>query len=200
VAEAARTVLGPEFFDRPSLEVARALIGKFLVRRLGEAEIALMLNETEAYDGPRDKAAHSYRGRTPRNAPMFREAGHIYVYFTYGMHWMLNFVCGAAGDPVAVLIRGAGDIVGPARLTKALGINRSLNDRPLGAATGLWVEDRGIVVRPRDIARTPRIGIDYAEEHAARPWRFVVKKEARARYADVAIAPAVTPRRSSRRG
>jgi DNA-3-methyladenine glycosylase len=187
-AERTRTVLGPDFFDRPALEVARALIGKVLVRRRGGAEIALMLNETEAYDGPRDKAAHSYRGRTPRNAPMFREAGYIYVYFTYGMHWMLNFVCGAEGDPVAVLIRGAGDIVGPARLTKALGIDRAINDRPLGRATGLWVEDRGIAVRPCDIARTPRIGVDYAEEHAARPWRFVVKREARARYADAITA------------
>jgi DNA-3-methyladenine glycosylase len=173
--------LGPEFFDRPSLVVARALIGKFLVRRHDGAEAALMLTETEAYNGPKDKASHAYRGRTPRNAPMFGPPGTIYIYFTYGMHWMLNLVCREVDYPAAVLIRGAGAIVGPARLTKALGIDRGLNDRPLGVETGLWVEDRGVVLRARDVERTPRIGIDYAEDHIDKPWRFVVRKEARAR-------------------
>ncbi|CAN5327196.1 DNA-3-methyladenine glycosylase [soil metagenome] len=179
-AEPTRRVLGPEFFDRPALAVARGLIGKFLVRRRDGAEAALMLTETEAYDGPNDKASHAYRGRTARNTPMFGPPGTIYVYFTYGMHWMLNLVCREPDYPAAVLIRGAGAVVGPARLTKALGIDRGLNDRRLGVKTGLWVEDRGVTVRPRDIERTPRIGIDYAENYVDKPWRFVVRKEARA--------------------
>jgi DNA-3-methyladenine glycosylase len=169
-------ILGPQFFDRRTLSVARELIGKFLVRRQDGEDIGLMISETEAYDGPLDKASHAHRGRTPRNSPMFGAAGTIYVYFTYGMHFMLNLVCGQAGHPAAVLIRGAGDIAGPARLTKALGIDKSLNDKPLGVTTGLWVEDRGVTVRPRDIQRTPRIGIGYAEDYVGKPWRFVMAR------------------------
>ena len=174
-------VLGPAFFDRPALTVARELVGKFLVRRRGDDEVALMLTETEAYDGPKDKASHAWRGRTARNTPMFGPPGRIYIYFTYGMHWMLNLVCREADYPAAVLIRGAGPVVGPARLTKALGIDRALNDLPLMVETGLWVEDRGAMLRPRDIERTPRVGIGYAEDYIDKPWRFVVRKEARAR-------------------
>jgi DNA-3-methyladenine glycosylase len=170
------TVLDPDFFNRPTLTVARELIGKYLVRRRGGGDVALMITETEAYDGFKDKGSHAYRGRTARNAPMFGGPGTIYVYFTYGMHWMLNLVCREAGHPAAVLIRGAGDIVGPARLTKALGIDRTLNGAPLAVETGLWVEDRGTIVRARDIERTPRIGIGYAEDYADKPWRFVLRR------------------------
>jgi DNA-3-methyladenine glycosylase len=152
------------------------LIGKFLVRSRPDAGlVAVMITETEAYDGLKDKASHAYRGRTPRTAPMFDAPGTIYVYFTYGMHYMLNLVCGQKDHPAAVLIRGAGDVVGPARLTKALGIDKSINHRALGRETGLWVEDRGVAVRPRDIARTPRIGIPYAGDYIDKPWRFVLK-------------------------
>lgn len=176
-APAPPTVLGPEFFDRRTLTVARQLIGKFLVWRRDGADVAVMITETEAYDGFRDKASHAYRGRTPRNAPMFRGAGTIYVYFTYGMHFMLNLVCGEQRHPAAVLIRGAGEIVGPARLTKALRIDKTLNDRPLGVETGLWVEDRGVRIPPRTIVCTPRIGIDYAEDYVHKPWRFVMVRD-----------------------
>jgi DNA-3-methyladenine glycosylase len=168
-------ILGRDFFDRRTLTVARELIGKFLVRRLAGEERAAMITETEAYDGPLDKASHAYRGRTQRNAPMFGEPGTIYVYFTYGMHFMLNLVCREAGHPAAVLIRGAGDVVGPARLTKALRIDKALNDKPLAVATGLWVEDRGVKLSPRRIRRTPRIGIAYAGDYVDKPWRYVVK-------------------------
>jgi DNA-3-methyladenine glycosylase len=174
-AGAARTILGRDFFDRPPLRVARDLIGKFLVRRRDGESVALMLTETEAYDGFRDKASHAYRGRTLRNGAMFGPPATIYVYFTYGMHFMLNLVCREEGRAAAVLIRGAGDIVGPARLTKALGIDRTLNNRSLGVATGLWVEDRGARLPARSITRTPRIGIPYAGEDIEKPWRFVVK-------------------------
>jgi DNA-3-methyladenine glycosylase len=172
-----RKILGSEFFNRPTRTVARELLGKYLVRKVGSKTIALMINETEAYDGFKDKASHAHRGQTPRNTPMFGEPGHIYVYFTYGIHWMLNLVCGKPGYPAAVLVRGAGEVVGPARLTKALGIDKVLSAKPLSKKSGLWIEDRGVVVRPRNVSRTPRIGIRYAEEYVEKPWRFVLKKE-----------------------
>jgi DNA-3-methyladenine glycosylase len=168
-------ILGPDFFARRTLSVARDLLGKHLVRRIDGEDIAVTISETEAYDGFRDKGSHAHRGRTARNTPMFGVPGTIYVYFTYGMHFMLNLVTREAGYPSAVLIRAAGVIVGPARLTKALRIDGSLNNRLLGTDTGLWVEDRGVVVRPRDIERTPRIGIPYAEDYIEKPWRFVIR-------------------------
>lgn len=171
-----KKLLTPAFFDRPTLVVARELLGKYMVRKVGGKTIALMITETEGYDGFKDKASHAHRGQTPRNQVMFGEPGRIYVYFTYGMHWMLNLVCGENGYPAAVLIRGAGEVLGPARLTKALSIDKKLNTLPLAKKSGLWIEDRGTVVRPRDIARTPRIGISYAGEYVDKPWRFVLKK------------------------
>jgi DNA-3-methyladenine glycosylase len=171
-----KKVLGPEFFNRPTLTVARELLGKYLVRCFNGKTVALKITETEAYDGFKDLASHARRGKTPRNLPMYAGAGTIYVYFTYGMHWMLNLVCGQPEYPAAVLIRGAGEVVGPARLTKALAIDKSLNALKLGTRSGLWVEDRGEAVRPKDIERTPRIGIAYAGEYAHKPWRFVLKR------------------------
>src|SRR3989344_8728643 len=113
-------MLGKEFFDRPPQEVARDLLGKYLVRRVANKTVAAMIIETEAYDGERDLACHARSGKTARNAPMFENAGTIYVYFTYGMHWMLNLVCGKKEYPAAVLIRGTELVSGPARLTKSL--------------------------------------------------------------------------------
>lgn len=172
-----KKVLKEEFFNRPTLTVARELIGKFLVRKVGKKEIALMITETEAYDGFKDMASHARRGQTPRNTPMFGKPGRIYVYFTYGMHWMLNLVCGQEKYPAAVLIRGVGDVSGPARLTKFLQIDKKLNTLPLNKKSGLWVEDREVVIPPRRVARTGRIGVDYSGEWAKKPYRFVLKKE-----------------------
>src|SRR3989338_2229715 len=100
-----RKILPQSFFDRPTLAVARALLGKFLVRRTGKKTLEAMITEVEAYDGPEDRASHASRGITPRTKIMFGEAGRLYVYFTYGMHWMLNVVTGSRGYPAAVLIR-----------------------------------------------------------------------------------------------
>jgi DNA-3-methyladenine glycosylase len=206
-----KQILGPEFFDRPTLTVAKELLGKYLVRKIGGREIALMITEVEAYDGFKDKASHASRGQTSRNTPMFGTAYTIYVYFTYGMHWMLNIVCGKRGYPAAVLIRGlqnegkvfrtldssattlrsgemnttptpprravASLLNGPAKLTKFLKIDKSLNNKPLGTKTGLWIEERGVKVLPRHIQRTPRIGVHYAREYAEKRWRFVLKSK-----------------------
>lgn len=134
-----------------------------------------MITETEAYDGVHDLACHARSGKTARNAPMWGKSGHAYVYFTYGMHWMLNLVSREEGYPAAVLIRGAGEFVGPARLTKGLHIDKHLNGKELNKKNGLWVEDRGVVVHSRDILRTPRIGVAYAGVWAKKSWRFVLK-------------------------
>ena len=171
-----KRVLGASFFDRPTLIVAEDLIGKFLVRSVSGKTVALMITETEAYDGFDDKASHASRGQTPCNTPMFGKPGTIYVYFTYGMHWMLNIVCGKEAYPAAVLIRGVEGVVGPARLTKALHIDKRLNTLPLSKKSGLWIEDRGVNVSKKDILTTPRIGVHYAGEWAHKPWRFVLKK------------------------
>lgn len=174
-----RTVLTSRFFNRPTLAVARGLLGKFIVHRLpargGAARsrtIALMITEVEAYDGPHDRASHASRGRTPRNEPMFGPAGHFYVYFTYGMHWLVNIVTGPVGYPAAVLIRAGAyrdpktgawrHVKGPARLTKFLEIGHAQNGKPAARTTGLWFEDRSVKVRPAAIKRSKRIGVDYA--------------------------------------
>ena len=177
------TILGQRFFDRPTLTVAEALLGKYLVRRDGQKTTALMITETEAYFGHEDRGSHAHRGQTPRNAPMFARAGAIYVYFTYGMHWMLNLVCEGEGFPAAVLIRGAASpagappLDGPAKLTRYLAIDRSLTGKRLGKRSGLWVEDRGVRVRRSEIVRTPRVGIPNRGIWTEKPWRFVLEKE-----------------------
>ena len=167
-----RQVLGKEFFDRPTLVVAKELLGKYLVRRIGGKEVALQIVETEAYDGVRDLASHSSRGRTARTEVMFGPAGVWYVYFVYGMHEMLNVV--TKKDGAAVLIRGVEGYVGPARLTKFLKIDRSLNLKKADKKSGLWVEDRGVRILPRQINKGPRVGVDYAGPWAKKDWRFTL--------------------------
>lgn len=165
--------LAHSFFDRKTLSVAKELLGKYLVREIDGKIIRQKITETEAYIGPHDLACHSSRGRTTRCEPMFAEAGTIYVYFTYGMHWMLNIVTEEKNYPAAVLIRGTEEVTGPARLTKALKIDKTLNGKSLGKKTGLWIED-GPAVAPKKIARTPRIGVTYAKEGwAEKPYRFI---------------------------
>jgi len=172
-----RKVVPVAFFDRPTPLVARALIGKFLVRKRAGKEEAYMIVETEAYHGFEDKASHASRGKTLRNTPMFGSPGTIYVYYTYGMHWMFNVVCGKKEFPGAVLIRGVESIRGPARLTKTLGIDKELNTKKIGKVSGVWIEDRGITISPRAIQKTHRIGINYAQEWAEKPWRFIYKNK-----------------------
>ena len=168
-----REVLGTPFFERETERVARELLGKFLVRRIRDREVALMITEVEAYDGFHDKASHASRGETARNSIMFGPAGHWYVYFTYGMHWMLNIVTCERGYPAAVLIRSLEGVSGPARLTKRLAISGKLNGLPANKKSGLWIEDRGVRIPLRQIKKGPRVGVAYAGPYwAKRHWRF----------------------------
>ncbi len=98
-------ILERAFFERPATEVAPELLGALIMREINGQRVRAVVVETEAYQGMEDKACHASRGKTKRNAVMFGEAGHAYVYFTYGMHWMLNVVCDDMDQPAAVLIR-----------------------------------------------------------------------------------------------
>ncbi len=170
-----KKVLSKKFFDRPTLAVARDLLGKFIVHRISsggtEKILSLMITEVEAYDGPRDRASHASRGLTPRTKIMFGDAGYFYVYFTYGMHWLVNVVTGPRNYPAAVLLR-AGEyrtkhgvpvkVIGPARLTKYLKITGAQNGKLSLRKTGLWIEDRGVKIPRLKIVSGKRIGVDYA--------------------------------------
>ncbi len=178
------TTLDRSFFDRPVLEVAPDLLGVVL-RHDG---VAVRLTEVEAYDGANDPGSHAYRGRTPRNGTMFGPPGHLYVYFSYGIHWCANVVCGPEGTASAVLLR-AGEVVeggrlaqrrrgqrvaerdlarGPARLTQALGLDRTHDGTDLfDGAIRLTRGDR-----PQTTRTGPRVGL---REAADRPWRFWVE-------------------------
>lgn len=173
--ETVRQILPTEFYDRPTLEVARDLLGKFLVRRREDGtETALAISEVEAYDGFEDRASHAHRGVTPRTSVMFGPPGVFYVYFCYGIHWLLNVVTGPETYPAAVLIRGAGHLTGPARLTKALAVDGGHNRMDATTGEQLWIENRGLVAPERELSRTPRIGVAYAgPEWAAKPYRYL---------------------------
>ena len=132
-----------------------------------------MITEVELYGGFSDKASHASRGKTERNKAMFGKAGNWYVYFTYGIHWMLNVVIGPENYPAAVLIRGTDKISGPARITKYLKIDKKFNDKPTDKKTGLWIEDRGIKIKSSEIKSAKRIGVDFAGRYwSRRKWRF----------------------------
>jgi DNA-3-methyladenine glycosylase len=172
-----KKILPKKFFERATLVVAHDLLGKLLVRKKGRKEIGYMITEVEAYDGHKDKASHAHRGKTARNKTMFGEAGVWYIYFVYGMYDMLNVVTGPHGYPAAVLIRAVEGISGPGRLTKKLGITRELNSKGAVQKSGLWIEDRGIRVKKKDLKKTPRIWVGYAGAvWSKKPYRFILKK------------------------
>jgi len=166
------------FYERPARVVARALLGKVLAHQGRSGRIV----ETEAYVGAHDLACHASRGRTARTSILWGPPGRAYVYFVYGMHWCFNAVTGREGRPAAVLVRGLEPLGGfdgpvrldgPARLCKALGITGAQNGADL-AVSSLRILD-GPPVRGRDVARGPRIGVDYAEEWAEAPLRFWIQ-------------------------
>ena len=169
-----------EFYDRPTLAVARELLGCWLVHELPEGRREGRIVETEAYVGPDDLASHASRGRTARTEVMFGLPGRAYVYLIYGMHHCLNVVTEAVGCPAAVLLRalepGSGVTLatnGPGRLCRALAIDRRHNGQDL--VTGpLWIEQRGEAPTQEQIVAAPRVGVDYAGAWAERPWRVLL--------------------------
>ena len=174
-------ILPKQFYNRSALLVAQDLLGCFLIRRINKTITKFKIVETEAYEGPNDLASHASRGRTARNEVMFGSPGIIYVYFTYGMHYMLNIVTSKKDYPAAVLIRAvescSSKVIGngPAKLTKALQIDKSFNKLPIyNKKNGLWIESR-IKDRKLQIVKTTRIGIDYAKEYKDKKWRFYIK-------------------------
>ncbi len=177
-----------DFYQRDPREVAPELLNKLIVVSDGRAG---RIVEVEAYCGANDPAAHTYRGKTQRNATMFGPAGHLYVYFSYGIHWCANTVCGEPGEGVGVLLRAIEPVQrvdairqargnlrrdrelgsGPGRLAQALGITGELNGADLVTRdSGVWLIDDGMPP-PATPAATPRIGISTAVEH---PWRWHV--------------------------
>ena len=186
-------VLARSFYARDSLALAPELLNKLLVRRTANGRrLAARIVEVEAYDGANDPASHAYRGETARNATMFGPAGHLYVYFTYGMHWCANVVTGARGEGVAVLLRAAAPVegievmrdrrvkarrdrdllAGPARLCQALGITGVDNGNDL-VRGDVRILDDGIA--PPDAPRhTRRVGLAPGRGDEP-PWRFFVR-------------------------
>jgi DNA-3-methyladenine glycosylase len=166
------TRLNREFFDRDVLTVAPELLGKKLAINNGEMIKRYTITEVEAYRGEEDLACHASKGRTARTEIMYHHGGFIYVYFIYGMHWMLNFVTGINNNPQAVLIRGIEGFNGPGKLTKHLAIDASFYGEYLCKSKRIWVEDQKIIPK---YTVTSRIGINYAgEPWMSKPWRFVV--------------------------
>lgn len=169
-------ILDRSYFSRPTLEVARSLIGKFLVRDNGQGQVAGKIIEVEAYIGAEDKACHASKGRTQRTDVLFGPAGVAYVYLIYGMYHCLNVVTEIENFPAAVLIRAIeieGRLIdGPGRLCRELGIDRTLNRQDLTSGESLWLEDRNHPVSPMAIGAFPRIGVDYAGLWAQKLWRF----------------------------
>jgi DNA-3-methyladenine glycosylase len=174
------------------LEAARVLLGSVFEVDDPQGTVAVRLSEVEAYAGVADPASHAFRGRTRRNAVMFGPAAHLYVYFVYGMHWCANVVAAPAGCPEAVLLRALEPVAGlelmrrrrgagipdrnlargPANLCQALGITGAMNGADL-VSPGAFLAD-GALARGERIARTTRIGVDYAGAHAKKPWRFLI--------------------------
>jgi len=177
IAMAAR-ILKRNYFNRPTLTVARSLLGKYLVRQNGRAMRAGRIVEVEAYIGREDRACHASKGRTARTDVMFGPAGVAYVYLVYGMHHCFNIVTERVGHPSAVLVRAVEDVEtralidGPGRICRFLAIDRRLNRVDLTEGKLLWVEDRGERVAPTAVMRGRRIGVDYAGPWAKKPWRF----------------------------
>jgi DNA-3-methyladenine glycosylase len=162
--------LARDFYTRDVLEVAPGLIGKVLVVNSGQQISKNIITEAEAYRGSEDKACHASRGRTRRTEIMYHEGGNIYVYFVYGMYWMLNVVAGRTDIPQAVLIRGVEGCAGPGRLTRMTGIDGSFYGEDLVISDRIWIEDMGINL---PFETGPRIGIDYAgDPWKNKPWRY----------------------------
>jgi DNA-3-methyladenine glycosylase len=175
-------ILPRKYFNRPTLTVAKSLIGKYLVRVVDDRILAGKIVEVEAYVGSQDRACHASKGRTQRTEVMFGLAGVAYVYLIYGMYHCLNVVTEREEFPSAVLIRAIeldGKLIdGPGRLCRALQIDRCLNRADLTIGESIWFEDRGELVKKGEVGAHPRIGVDYAGKWAKKLWRFRLRAAA----------------------
>lgn len=184
-----------ELLSQPVLEVAPRLLGMIVRTVFADGEVAVTLNEVEAYAGEQDPASHAYRGRTKRNGAMFGPAGTLYVYRAYGLHWCMNVVTGDEGVPHAVLLRGGVVVVGeevarerraridhladgPGKLTQALAVTGEHDGTSL--LTGpVQLAEAPAEPHPSEIRATPRIGISKAVD---RPWRFLLRRGGETRH------------------
>jgi len=176
-------------------QLAMQLLGKRLCTLINGELTTGIIVETEAYNGVEDKASHAYGGRfTDRTKVMYEEGGMSYVYLCYGIHHLFNVVTAPKGTPHAVLIRGLEPVTGlevmlrrrnmpalkpnltagPGALAKAMGIDKSLNAKDL-CGDEIWIEDTALVIKPEDVVAVPRVGVDYAGDHALLPWRYYIK-------------------------
>ncbi len=191
--EAAGPPLPRAFYEQPTLRVAQALLGCYLVREYRGQRLVGRILETEAYVGPDDQASHASVGKTQRNAVMFGPAGHAYVYVIYGIHHCLNVVTERPGYPAAVLIRALEPVAGieimrqlrggrpdrelangPGKLCQALAIDRRFNGHDLCAGRDLWIA-AGEPVPDDQIVTGPRVGVRGDERALRAPWRFAIR-------------------------
>lgn len=171
------------FYEDDTLDVARRLLGCFLVRKTGRQILRARIMETEAYIGEDDLACHASKGRTRRTEVMYGAAGHAYVYLIYGMYHCLNVVTEKENFPAAVLIRAAAvegvalkTTNGPGKLCRYLEVDRTLNAWDLTRGKSLWIEP-GPKVWPENIRADKRVGIEYAKHCRDYPWRFVLEEK-----------------------
>ena len=166
--------LTSEFFTQTALELAPALLGKYLCRKLDEQTIIrARITETEAYYGTDDTACHAHKGKTDRTRIMWENGGIAYIYLCYGTHNLFNIISGKDGFPEGVLIRGIEGFDGPGKLTKHLQITKALNYEDLTISQNLWLEDG----KQFDFTTSKRIGIDYAQEKdREKHWRWCRRK------------------------
>jgi len=165
-----------EFYARDCLVVAPDLIGKILVHRLPDGtELRERITETEAYRGEEDKACHASKGRTARSQMLYRESGIIYVYLCYGVNYLMNIITGEKEHPQGVLLRAGEFHKGPARLTKALQIDKTFNGQSILKNSEIWIENDGQFCTWHT---EKRVGIDYAGEiWKNKPWRWIMDEQ-----------------------
>lgn len=171
--------LTADFFARQTKEVAKDLVGAYLVRQFTDGRVVrAQITETEAYLGEEDGACHARRGKTKRTKVMYQKPSTLYVYLIYGMYDMLNIVTREEGAPEAVLIRGVEELDGPGKLTRELSITKDQhNGKLLSKESGVWVEQRPDNFDESSIESAPRVGIDYADkEWREKKLRFVNKE------------------------
>ena len=174
--------LSRNFYTQPTLKVAKQMLGKYLIHRTKKGKLVGKIVETEAYIGPGDKASHAFGNKiTKRNKAEWLIGGHIYIYLVYGMYWQLNISTGKEGRPECVLIRALEPLSkiknlanGPGKLCRWMKLNKSFYGLDVVTSKKIYLTE-GESVKPNQIVASRRIGIDYAQEWAHKPWRFYIK-------------------------